>query len=183
MSKNVNHCWFCGKEILKNSLRCRGCSSLVALKIAHSMPTTIKQKTARRKNMLKANKIGSKLPRSKLQIIANKNHGFRMGRLVKTEKQLFNFVSSWEDKFFNYISDEISEEFDIERQFYIERGGLHSFDFAIPELKLLIEIDGSYWHEKPGRKEKDLEIDRNARKQGYEVVRFRDADLKKLGLI
>jgi len=44
---------------------------------------------------------------------------------------------------------------------------------------LIVEADGNYWHNIPGRKEKDLIRDKKLKTMGYEVVRFWEADIHK----
>jgi very-short-patch-repair endonuclease len=48
-------------------------------------------------------------------------------------------------------------------------------DFLIPKSKLLIEVDGSYWHRNKAR---DRKRDRDLRKLGYRVVHFKERDVK-----
>jgi len=53
-------------------------------------------------------------------------------------------------------------------------GKLYYLDIAIPEHKINFEFDGSYWHNKPGCKEKDIERDLNLSKDGWNVIRYVD---------
>jgi very-short-patch-repair endonuclease len=56
--------------------------------------------------------------------------------------------------------------------------GPYKTDFAIPSLKLAIEIDGQYWHKNPETKAHDEIRDQNLANFGWTVVRFGEAELK-----
>lgn len=105
----------------------------------------------------------------------------KMGRLPKTEKQLKNFISSWEDKFYDEYLEPIFG-YDLQRQYYIKEIN-HRADFAILDSKILIEIDGDYYHNMEGRKERDVQIDEWAKRNGWKIYRYCDEDLKKLGVL
>ena len=49
------------------------------------------------------------------------------------------------------------------------------FDALIPELKLFLEYDGSYWHKEDAHS--DIEKTKNAFKWGYKVIRIRQEPL------
>ena len=55
---------------------------------------------------------------------------------------------------------------------------LWDVDICSPDLKLVIEFDGSFWHAEKG--EKDRAKAKNLRHNGWRVVRVREAPLKKL---
>ena len=55
---------------------------------------------------------------------------------------------------------------------------LWDVDICAPELKLVIEFDGAYWHAEKG--EKDRNKAKNLRRNGWRVIRVREAPLKKL---
>jgi very-short-patch-repair endonuclease len=73
----------------------------------------------------------------------------------KTAERLFNKL---EDK----LDLKIIREYRINNRF---------FDGYIPELKLLIESDGSYWHSKPESVEIDAEKDKLAKEAGLQLIR------------
>lgn len=56
----------------------------------------------------------------------------------------------------------------------------HNFimDFFIPEKNMFIEADGSYWHSIPKRKEMDLRKDLMAIKEGFQLVRVGEEEIK-----
>jgi len=57
------------------------------------------------------------------------------------------------------------------------RIGGYEADIFIPCANLVIECDGDYWHNLPGRKESDAERDVFMRALGYEVVRIWERDI------
>lgn len=57
----------------------------------------------------------------------------------------------------------------------------HRFDFYVPSLHLLVEMDGNYWHTRPGAKHRDNFFDKTARTVGYYVVRITDTQVKMKG--
>lgn len=99
----------------------------------------------------------------------------------KREKK---FVSSWEKKFYDILIKHYQPYYKIKRQFYL-KGLNHPFDFAIPDVKILIEIDGIYFHNLYGGKERDAEINEFVWRTypDWSLFRFDDNDLKNMGLI
>lgn len=63
------------------------------------------------------------------------------------------------------------------RQFPVDR---FFTDFALPKRKIVIEVDGEYWHQD---KKKDRERQRIIEQQGYTVLRFTDNQLKNQGAV
>lgn len=51
------------------------------------------------------------------------------------------------------------------------------FDFYIPSMNLLIEIDGEYWHSKPMQINRDVLKTNAAKNLGYRLLRLSDTDL------
>jgi G:T-mismatch repair DNA endonuclease (very short patch repair protein) len=70
------------------------------------------------------------------------------------------------------------------KQFVIQFGRIgidrfrHAYDFHLLDTNILVEIDGDYWHSKPGAVERDSECDRVASDRGYHVIRIRTSNLK-----
>jgi very-short-patch-repair endonuclease len=60
-------------------------------------------------------------------------------------------------------------------------------DFFLPIHQMAIEADGTYWHSKPGIKERDARKDKLLKDNGIQVIRISEEclerDLKKLGKI
>lgn len=152
----------------------------------------------RRRNMIKRNrskkgratsiKNGQKAQKIRTEISA------RLPRSLKQKEQIKNwqkagqeatrelYVSSWEDKFFLICLTKMFFSKDIKRQFYL-KGLNHAFDFAIPEFKILFEIDGDYWHNQSERKKRDAKIDNFVNDTDWILFRYNDEDLKKLEVI
>ena len=55
---------------------------------------------------------------------------------------------------------------------YRKVGNGHPYDFFIPSLNLLVEIDGFYWHQSDKQKIKDNNHTREAVERGYNIVRI-----------
>lgn len=70
------------------------------------------------------------------------------------------------------------------KQFIIQFGRIgvdrfrHAYDFHILDTNILVEIDGDYWHSKPGAVERDAECDKVASQRGYHVIRIKTSNLK-----
>jgi very-short-patch-repair endonuclease len=66
-----------------------------------------------------------------------------------------------------------------EHQYVVEevRTGKWIYDFFLPDLKLLVELDGEYWHRKPETYNRDLIKHSIARDRGLALVRISDTDL------
>ena len=52
------------------------------------------------------------------------------------------------------------------------------FDFAIPTLRLLVEVDGKHWHAHPSRRKRDRMKSAIAAKAGWAVARVQLPDLE-----
>jgi very-short-patch-repair endonuclease/endogenous inhibitor of DNA gyrase (YacG/DUF329 family) len=52
--------------------------------------------------------------------------------------------------------------------------GRYSVDFAIPTARVVIEVDGAYWHTDP---EKDARKDRYLKSRGWTVIRFGEREI------
>lgn len=150
---------------------------------AAKLPPTEKQLEVRRENGRKVGKIPQFGENNSMY---GKHHSDATKRKI-TDSLLENakengFISSWEDKLFEKHLKKVYFLFKIERQYRIH-GVNHPFDFGIPELMFLFEVDGDHWHDNPEAKKKDAEIDRIAKSKGWSVIRFNDARLKKLNII
>jgi len=56
--------------------------------------------------------------------------------------------------------------------------GPYIADIYIPDRRLVIECDGSYWHGRPGDAEKDARRDEYMKALGYTVLRLPEAEIK-----
>jgi len=52
-------------------------------------------------------------------------------------------------------------------------------DFYLPSVNTIIEVDGIYWHNMPGRKDKDIIRTKQMKHVGYKVLRFTDIEINK----
>ena len=62
------------------------------------------------------------------------------------------------------------------KQFQIYPGG-HRYDFLV-NSNILVELDGSYWHDRDNQRIKDDNHDNEARLNGYIIFRFSDLIIK-----
>lgn len=65
------------------------------------------------------------------------------------------------------------------QQYRIE-GDRRSFDFFI-EPNVLVEVDGEYWHSRPGRAEQDKQKTELAKERGFTLARVPERAFKELG--
>ena len=65
-------------------------------------------------------------------------------------------------------------------QYKLQIGGVeHPVDFALPNLKIIIEADGEIFHSSPKQLQKDQERDRELAQMGWTVIRFKDSEIEK----
>lgn len=55
----------------------------------------------------------------------------------------------------------------------------YEYDIYIPEIKLLIEYDGMYWHEKSNRMKREMKKEQFAKEMGYNFLRIKEIKEKK----
>ena len=55
--------------------------------------------------------------------------------------------------------------------------GVGLSDFWLPENNIILEVDGEYWHNKPGRKERDVKQTNWLEENNYTVYRFTDRQI------
>ena len=148
-----------------------------------------------------------KLPRTLLQIETCRENGRKTGsinitkynesekgrentkKLHESNAKNHNFISRPEAIF--YITH-LSKNFwlkDIVPQYFIKEIK-HRVDFAVPSQNLLFEVDGDYYHGHSGdpemdkeRLERDAEVDKWAKDNGWTIFRYNDEKMKKLGII
>ena len=97
-------------------------------------------------------------------------------------KNSFKYVSSWEDKFVLLCLSKCFPARFIKQQYRL-KGLTHAFDIALPKFKILIEIDGNYFHS--FHTERDAEVNEFLWRTypSWSLFRFDDSDLKSLNLI
>jgi very-short-patch-repair endonuclease len=83
------------------------------------------------------------------------------------------------DHIFKYQKDGLIK-YRIIPQYRIMIGNLeHPVDFAIPDVKVIIEADGEIFHSAPKQVQKDRERDRKLAQMGWTVIRFMDKEIEK----
>lgn len=63
------------------------------------------------------------------------------------------------------------------KQYQIDDKG-HRYDFLVND-KILVELDGNFWHSTEKQKRLDEEFERLAFEYGYDIMRFTDREIKK----
>lgn len=198
----LNHfCIICERKIDYRSNICHNCRLKIrwdrptpkmieqvrrAAEIAHSIPRSEKQleqfkkieelgrKAAHEVFLQKVVSVAWKKPRTQKQIDTSRRNG---KNAIKNNK---NFISSWENRFYSEFLALLYPQKIIEQQYFIKEIN-HYFDFAIPYFRILIEIDGKYWHQ--FHQKRDNEIDDFAQNNNWILIRFDDDDLKRMNII
>jgi len=55
--------------------------------------------------------------------------------------------------------------------------GAYRVDFLLPNHNIVLEVDGDYWHNLPGAKERDELRDVTIMEKGYDVIRFWESEI------
>jgi len=55
----------------------------------------------------------------------------------------------------------------------------HVYDFYLPDINTIIEVDGDYWHAKPEQISKDVAANIAAQQAGFGIVRFLRSEIKR----
>lgn len=85
-------------------------------------------------------------------------------------------TSKFETKLLDDLEKEIKLK--IERQYILPETSM-VFDGCIPVQKILIEVDGDYWHKGADSQLRDAKKDQAALIKGYTIIRIKEADYKK----
>lgn len=86
-----------------------------------------------------------------------------------------NYSFTWIEKSFLIYCE--TNNIPYKRPFQIVPDG-HRYDFLVRD-KIIVELDGCYWHNKPKQKEKDLLFEEQAKAGGYDIIRFTDKEISK----
>ncbi len=105
-----------------------------------------------------------------------KEHLTKIGNLFRTGK-LLNTLSTYERRFVYWARE---RNLNIISQYQIYKDG-HHYDFYIPELNLLLEIDGVYWHCTDEAIKRDRIFDIIAKKNDYKILHITDKYIIKYG--
>ncbi len=84
-----------------------------------------------------------------------------------------NYSFTWIEKDFLVYCE--NNNIPYKRPFQIVPDG-HRYDFLVRD-RIIVELDGMYWHNKPKQKEKDLLFEQQAKASGYDIVRFTDKEI------
>jgi very-short-patch-repair endonuclease len=57
--------------------------------------------------------------------------------------------------------------------------GRYRVDFFLPEINLIVECDGRYWHSRPGTPERDASRDSYYKELGFETIRLTEDEINK----
>jgi len=86
-----------------------------------------------------------------------------------------NFISSQEIKLSNKLKEKGIE---VIPQYYVENiKNSYLADLFIPKNNIIVEIDGTYWHDMGNRRELDNKRTKQMVEQDYIVLRFSDKDI------
>ncbi len=97
-------------------------------------------------------------------------------RRIIRSKQKFNRVSNLE-KGFALLLDVLEIEY--KSQFMVCNDNILTFaDFYFPSSNLCLFLDGDYWHNRPGSKERDESVNRMLINNGYKVLRLWEHEIK-----
>ena len=105
-------------------------------------------------------------------------------KMSKTAENRRNFISSWEERFILTCLSKCFPSRFLKQQYRL-KGLSHAFDVALPEFKILIEIDGKYFHSLPEHLNRDAGINEFVYRNypDWTLFRFDDNNLKQFGLI
>lgn len=122
------------------------------------------------------------------EYIKNKQHKIGI-KIQENNRKNIKHVSKLESIFEVYLKE---LKIDYIRQFRLRNSGiLYFYDFYIPSINLVVEVDGDYWHINPNlysysempsyiQDYKKIEIEKEAYliQNGYNIIRFWEYDIK-----
>ena len=84
------------------------------------------------------------------------------------------------------LLDEVGVEWLREHPLPYTKGHWRYYDFYLPQHKLLIEVDGDYWHNSQGKPSFVIKADKKndmlknwiAKKEGYRLIRIGEKEIK-----
>ena len=68
----------------------------------------------------------------------------------------------------DYLGLKYIEQYKLKRKYY---------DFCLPEYKILIECDGDYWHSFDRAKKNDIQKNKIAIDNGFDILRFTEMEI------
>lgn len=134
------------------------------------------KKKSRDKYVSEKQKMHTQIQKSKPSFSEGEDGQVRdeKGRIAftKIERELMDYM-------IQYQKDGIIK-YPITPQYRIMIGNVeYPVDFALPNLKIIIEADGEIYHSAPKQVQKDNERDRQLAQMGWTVLRFKDREIEK----
>lgn len=109
-----------------------------------------------------------------------KNMSETRKRLIRENKIVLpNGNTSIEVKIQNFLK-ELGIEFITHQYMHIEHG--YQCDIYIPDMNLVIEADGDYWHNYPNGNEVDHIRNKELEKKGFKVLRLWGSEIREMNL-
>ena len=105
--------------------------------------------------------------------------GYRESRHIAMKKGRIKFKDTLPERMFAEYCDRKGIKY--YQQFFGVSGTNHPYDFYIPSMKLIVEVDGDYWHSSQEQKNKDAYYTEMAQKAGYNIIRLSETDIMKGG--
>lgn len=143
----------------------------------------------KRPDLVKRNKVNNPMKNPDIKPKAIQNHSNALKEIYKdiNERVKFNRRMFGHQRKRPTKPERIFMNLIIENNLLFEYGGDGSIciggffpDFINQKDKLIIEIDGDYWHSLPGIVEKDKRKFKEYERQGYKVLVIKDYELKNL---
>ena len=154
---HIGSCKYCGKEVQGRALG------------GHVASCDKNPNIADKIQKISKSHIGKTMSNeNKQKVSAGMIKAHKEGRAWNIGKSRWNNEQSWPEKFFESV---IQNEF-IDKNYRTEYTfSIYSFDFAWPDKKRVIEIDGKQ-HTYPEYRERDKRKDKLAIESGWEIMRI-----------
>jgi very-short-patch-repair endonuclease len=119
-------------------------------------------------------KIMKRKDKRKIEADADKNQQYVMPEQI----ELTSLERTLWKKLFNDPALNIPFQKFSQYQVHNHTGQAYRLDFAIPQLKIGIEVDGKIWHDNPEKKARDQNRDSKLAKRGWMVLRFSEDEIQ-----
>lgn len=97
----------------------------------------------------------------------------RLERTRPALESLRNLSTSTLESIVQFVLDELSVSYVAQKQL-----GPFVVDFYFPQWKLVLEVDGDYWHSLPEQQERDRRKDQWLQKNGYRIIRLTESEIR-----
>jgi len=131
--------------------------------------------------------VGRKLSEEHKQKVRLNNSRYWLGKHKSEEtkakislarsKQVFPYKDTSIERIVQAYLNQMNIPFKKHVPFRLPTNRFHQVDLYLPEIALVIECDGTYWHNLPGEKEHDAYIDASLSKIGYKVLRLSQEEI------